>query len=60
MENQRFRFRLAFGACGLIAILAAAAFFAGGHRVAAIIAGQACLVFCLTYSAAKRYRARGA
>jgi hypothetical protein len=50
-------FGLAFGACGLIVISAAAASFAGGHRAAAIIAGQACLAFCLTYSAAKRDRA---
>jgi hypothetical protein len=56
MLNQRSR--LAFGASGLIVILAAVAFFAHEHRAAAIIAGQACLVFCLTYSAAKRDQAR--
>ena len=58
VQNQRYRSRLAFGASGLIVILAAVAFFAGDHRAAAIIAGQACLVVCLTYGAAKRDRAR--
>jgi hypothetical protein len=58
VQNQRYRSRLAFGASGLIVFLAAVAFFAGDHKAAAIIAGQACLVFCLTYGAAKRDRAR--
>jgi hypothetical protein len=58
MQNQRYRSQLAFGLSGLTAILAAVAFFAGDHRAAAIIAGQAGLVFCLTYSAVKRDRGR--
>lgn len=53
-KTQRFRPRLAFGACGVMVICAAAAFFADGHRSAAIIAGQAWLACFLTYGAIKR------
>jgi hypothetical protein len=45
---------------GLSVISAAVAFSSGGHKAAAIIATQALLVCCLTYTAAKRDRARRA
>jgi hypothetical protein len=58
MQYQRFQPRLVFGACGLIVVFAAVAFYAGDHKAAAIIATQALIVFCFAYSAAKRNRAR--
>ena len=41
-------------------IFAAASFFTGDHKAAAIIATQALLALCLTYTAAKRDRPRPA
>jgi len=37
-----------------MAVSAVVAFFGGGYRSAAIIAGQTCVAFCLAYAAAKR------
>jgi hypothetical protein len=41
-------------------VISAAVAFIAGHKAAAIIATQALLGFCLTYTAAKRDRARPA
>jgi hypothetical protein len=51
VQNQRPR--VALGACGVMVICSAAMLFMGEYRVAAMIAAQAGLAFCLTYNAAK-------
>jgi len=48
------RQKIAFACAGVMAISAVVAFFAGGHRGAAIIAGQTGVAFCLAYAAAKK------
>jgi uncharacterized MnhB-related membrane protein len=47
------RSRIAFGLSGVVAVGAVVAFFAGDHRAAEILAGQACLTFWLVYAATK-------
>jgi hypothetical protein len=48
VQNQRPR--VALGACAVMVIAAAAMFFAGEYRVAAMVAAQASVAFCLTYT----------
>jgi hypothetical protein len=59
VQNLRLRRQIAFGACALMVILAAASFFACDHKAAAIIATQALLAGCVTVAATKRDLARG-
>jgi hypothetical protein len=54
---QNLRPRVALGACAVMVIAAAAMFFAGEYRVAAMIAAQASVAFCLTYNSTERKRA---
>lgn len=54
MQIQRVRSPVAFGLAGLMIACSAASFWVGDHKAAGIIAGQACIVLCLAYSAAKR------
>ena len=57
-QNQITRPQVAFGAAGFMVICAVAAFFAGGHRAAGIIAAQAGMALCFAYAAAKRSKNR--
>ena len=56
MQIRGIRSPVAFGLTGLMLVCSAAAFWVGDHRAAGIIAGQACIVLCLAYTAAKRSR----
>ena len=58
MQIRRFRSQLAFGACGLMVMSAAVAYFAGDHKAAALIAAQALMASCLTGAAALAARVR--
>jgi len=53
-KKQQLRRQLVFGACGLMVIAAATTFFAGAHKAAKIIAGQAWIACFITYAATKR------
>jgi hypothetical protein len=54
MQIRAIRSPVAFGLTGLMIACSAAAFLVGDHRAAGIIAGQACIVLCLAYTAAKK------
>jgi hypothetical protein len=56
MHTDRIRARLTLGACGVVVISSAAAFFAGDPKAAAIIATQALLAICLAFAATRRER----
>jgi hypothetical protein len=58
VQGRKFHPRLAFGACGLIVLVAAVTFLFGSHREAEMFAGQAVFFLCITYSAYRRDRAR--
>jgi hypothetical protein len=53
VKNQRFRSGAAYGACGVMIICAALMIFLGDYRVAAMVAAQAGVAFCLSFNAAK-------
>jgi hypothetical protein len=54
VQKKQLRRQLVFGACGIMVIAAAAAFFAGAHEAAGIIAGQAWIACFISYAATKR------
>lgn len=53
MQTQHFRSRVPFVAVGIMVICATGMLFAREYLAAAMMAGQVCFMFCLTYSAAK-------
>lgn len=53
MQSRRFQPRPAYGASLVIVICSAAALCMGEYRVAAMLAAQAGMAFCLSYNAAK-------
>jgi hypothetical protein len=48
VQTQKFKPRVAYGACGLVLLCSAAALFTGSYRAAAIIAGQAAWLYFFT------------
>lgn len=54
MQARRFQPKAAYGASVVIAMCAAATLFMGEFRVAAMMACQAGLAFCLSLNAAKK------